>query len=241
MKVWRQIGKVMVERDGMLVDLMVLLNNLWLVWEVPEPLPATALTGVVLILAVVGQGVGAVWKQPFVPVRTEKDDWFRWLLYPLLLFHFILMAVAMIMGVLLLGWYEPNGAAEGVWVLLGMGVAAVVTGVVSWATLYPVEGKEEAPLWWEGVADIVLGISILVLTNGFWNLFYAESVSVMGSGMTARNGVLIMLLSLLFVVFYLPGRVMFLVQDYNRAGMWLRVWGAMLPLVILIVWGSGGR
>jgi len=37
------------------------------------------------------------------------------------------------------------------------------------------------------------------------------------------------------MIFYVPGRLLFLVEDYNYPGTWLRLWLlAMIPLVAIV-------
>jgi hypothetical protein len=78
---------------------------------------------------------------------------------------------------------------------------------------------------------------VSIITRFFWETWYLEIEPSRGIGFSSRGIVLLVSLSLLFIVFYIPSRYLFLVEDYRYARTWVRMWVAMLPLVWLVLVG----
>jgi hypothetical protein len=93
------------------------------------------------------------------------------------------------------------------------------------------------PIVQETLADGLLLISVSIITRFFWESWYLELEPSRGIGFTSRAIVLLVALSLLFVVFYLPSRYLFLVEDYRYGRTWIRMWVAMLPIAWLVLVG----
>ncbi|MFV1959507.1 MAG: hypothetical protein ACC662_08865, partial [Planctomycetota bacterium] len=159
----------------------------------------------------------------------------------ILFFHFILFTVATLMSVMLLTADPVTGqapAGDG-WTFFAIAVGAVTTGLVWRATRLPEkepDGAAAGPVT-EVLADLLLWVSMMIMTYFFWGLMYADIENVRGIGLSPRGVVLLVCSSLLFVVFYLPQRYLFLVEDYRSPWTWLQVWAAMLPLAFLVVVG----
>ncbi len=93
------------------------------------------------------------------------------------------------------------------------------------------------PIAQEALADGLLWISVSIITRFFWESWYIEIETSRGIGFSQRGIVLLVSLSLLFVVFYIPSRYLFLVEDYRYGRTWVRMWVAMLPLAWLVLVG----
>jgi hypothetical protein len=78
---------------------------------------------------------------------------------------------------------------------------------------------------------------VSIVTRFFWETWYLEIEPSRGIGISLRAIVLLVSLSLLFVVFYMPSRYLFLVEDYRYVRTWVRMWIAMLPLAWLVLVG----
>ena len=89
----------------------------------------------------------------------------------------------------------------------------------------------------EMAADLLLYASMLAMTYFFWGLMYEDIDNIRGVGLAPRGVVFLVAASLLFVVFYLPQRFLFLVEDYYSCRTWVQVWAAMLPLAYLVLIG----
>jgi hypothetical protein len=93
------------------------------------------------------------------------------------------------------------------------------------------------PIAQEALADGLLWISVSIITRFFWETWYLEIEPSRGIGISLRAVVLLVSLSLLFIVFYIPSRYLFLVEDYRYGKTWVRMWVAMLPLAWLVLVG----
>ena len=161
----------------------------------------------------------------------------------LLFFHFILFTVVCLMSMALLGivnLVDRSSSGDDLWVGISILIAALLTYTVWRAGKRPGDIPTKSiqfPNAQEALADGLLWISVSIVTRFFWETWYLEVEPSKGMGFSLLALVLIIALSLLFVVFYLPSRYLFLVEDYRYIRTWVRMWVAMLPLIWLILIG----
>lgn len=198
--------------------------------------------GLVLGIAIITQFLGAWLKRGALSQRLQGsskrkgvlENWMNLLLF----LHFILFTVVAGMCFMLLGL--EGDTTEDFWIL----VALVIAGITSYMVWRAGRGngkqehQERGLDLSEYVADGLLWVSISIITRFFWETWYVELAPSRGIGLT-RNGIIIIVgLSILFVVFYLPGRYLFLIEDYRFPGTWVRMWLlGMAPLIIFIIFG----
>jgi hypothetical protein len=236
---------------GFIFDVAVLASNIVFslsVLDRAETLPDRTI-GILLGAAVITQLLGALlktnplkYRRSGAPSRSSADILDKFM-DALLLFHFILFAVISLMAMDLLGIVElvdRSASGDDLWVFVSLLIAGLVTFTVWRAGKRPDEVSTKAvkyPLVQEALADGLLLISVSIVTRFFWETWYLELEPSRGIGINSRSIVLIVALSLLFNVFYLPSRYLFLVEDYRYGRTWLRMWVAMLPLAWLILVG----
>lgn len=233
---------------GFIFDLAVLAGNIFFALTIlnrTENLPDQTI-GWLMGLAVITQLIGAVLKSnPLQHRLSEKSpksargilDKF---MDVLLFFHFILFSVICLMAMDLLGLVDLSGSGEDIWVVVSLILAAVLTFTVWRAGKRrdePPTKMAKYPIVQETLADGLLLISVSIITRFFWESWYLELEPSRGIGLTSRAIVLLVALSLLFVVFYLPSRYLFLVEDYRYGRTWIRMWVAMLPIAWLVLVG----
>jgi hypothetical protein len=161
----------------------------------------------------------------------------------LLFFHFILFTIICLMTLSLLGVVDlgdRSSSGDDLWV----GVSLLIAGLLTYTVWRAGKRPEKAPtkmikypIAQEALADGLLWISVSIVTRFFWETWYLEIEPSRGIGISLRAIVLLVSLSLLFVVFYMPSRYLFLVEDYRYGKTWVWMWVAMLPLVWLILIG----
>lgn len=233
---------------GFIFDLAVFAGNIFFVLTIldqTENLPDRTI-GWLLGLAVVTQMIGAILKSNPLKYRMgettggSKAGILRKFMDVLLFFHFILFSVICLMAMDLLGLVDLSGSGEDIWVVVSLILAAVLTFTVWRAGKRrdePPTKMAKYPIVQETLADGLLLISVSIITRFFWESWYLELEPSRGIGLTSRAIVLLVALSLLFVVFYLPSRYLFLVEDYRYGRTWIRMWVAMLPIAWLVLVG----
>lgn len=214
-----------------------------------DRLPSDARIAVLLGVAVVAQIAGASLKaqflQPRLPVRgSEAYGCAEIFLAAILFFHFLLFTVATLMALTMSGVYLADEATSfwrgDVWIAISLVLGAATTGIVAAAGI---SGSEEAPApgapaWLEYVADAFLLLSVWTLTWLFWDmLIVAELDGGRGAGLSSRGIVLLVATTFLFVVFYLPGRFLYLVEDYHSRLTWVQIGLVLVPVYWAIVVG----
>jgi hypothetical protein len=205
--------------------------------------------GYLMLAAVITQLLGAVLKAGPLQYRRsgkssrQTEDVLDKFMGVLLFFHFILFTVTCLMSLALLGVVDLEGAAssgQDIWIAVSLLIGGLLAYTV-WRA-----GKRtdrvptkmiKYPIAQEALADGLLWISVSIVTRFFWEIWYLEIEPVRGIGFSPRAIVLLVSLSLLFVVFYLPSRYLFLVEDYRYGRTWVRMWAAMLPLAWLVLIG----
>jgi hypothetical protein len=161
----------------------------------------------------------------------------------LLFLHFILFSVISLMSLSLLGivdLIDRSSSGDDIWVGVSLLIAGLLTYTVWRAGKRPDKSPTKViryPFAQEALADGLLWISVSIITRFFWDSWYLELEPSRGIGISPRGIVLLVSLSLLFVVFYIPGRYLFLVEDYRYWRTWARMWVAMLPLMWFVLVG----
>lgn len=236
---------------GLLFDGAVLLGNLLLFGVLP-PLGNREFdpyAGTLLLVAVFAQILGAGLKAAPLGRRlrlqgaADRDGLARALMTGLLFLHFILFTVATLLALGVLEIYQPAPTSSlsrsDVWVAFAMLVGGLATLTVRRAEHGETGGEagESGFVWQEWAADALLWASVAVLTHFFWGSLVELIEPGGGAGFSLRSLVLLVAMSLLFVCFYLPGRYLFLVEDYRAPRTWVQVWLAMLPVAWTVVFG----
>lgn len=230
---WRAPGRI----HGLLFDTAVFLGG-WLLLAINPAEMAEPWLGALLLTAVAAQAAGAHFKRHHLGARLAQQSTpsglFGRFMQALLLFHFILFTAMSLMAFIYLGWYTPNGPIEGWWVALAFVLGGVTTGTV-YGAARPATTPPASHAASEYAADALLWLSVLLTTALLWNNLFADLGATPTLGLTGRGLVLVLALAFLFVVFYLPARYLFLVEDYRHPATWLRLWVVMLPLAIAIL------
>jgi hypothetical protein len=235
---------------GLVFDASVFVGNLALLGALPDPELGSAerAIGFLLLAAVGTQIAGAVLKGRPLSQRLASArgglgaGCAGSLLKGLLFVHFLLFSVIALMAFSLTGAYDISGEGTGggdIWVALALAVAALTTGAVWWASRRHT-GQAQTRAGWPGqelVADLLLWVSATLTTRYFWQTLVEMLEPSRGVGWSARGLVLVGGMSVLFVVFYLPTRLLFLLEDLRSPLTWVQVWVAMLPVVWLVFGG----
>ena len=220
---------------GALFDLGVFLGGWGLLTIDLAALPDGWLGGL-LLTAVFCQIAGATLKGRSLPARLPPlpSGLFARFMQLLLLLHFILFTVMSLLGVALIGWYQPDAPGEGWWIALSFILGGLATGLVYGAGRPSPTDEQPVNSPTEFAADGLLWLSVLITTALMWDTLFTDLGAGQGAGFTTRGVVLALALSALFIVFYLPSRYLFLVEDYRHPSTWLRLWVVMLPLLTAI-------
>jgi magnesium-transporting ATPase (P-type) len=236
---------------GFVFDLAVLAGNIIFTFSILErsdDFPDRDI-GFLLLAAMITQFLGAVLKSRPLQFRLsgrsprKTDDLLDKFMGVLLFFHFILFTIICLMTLSLLGVVDlgdRSSSGDDLWV----GVSLLIAGLLTYTVWRAGKRPEKAPtkmikypIAQEALADGLLWISVSIVTRFFWETWYLEIEPSRGIGISLRAIVLLVSLSLLFVVFYMPSRYLFLVEDYRYVRTWVRMWVAMLPLVWLVLIG----
>ena len=236
---------------GFVFDLAVLAGNIIFTFSILErsdDFPDRDI-GFLLLAAMITQFLGAVLKSRPLQFRLsgrsprKTDDLLDKFMGVLLFFHFILFTIICLMTLGLLGVVDladRSSSGDDLWV----GVSILIAGLLTYTVWRAGKRPEKAPtkmikypIAQEALADGLLWISVSIVTRFFWETWYLEIEPSRGIGISLRAIVLLVSLSLLFVVFYMPSRYLFLVEDYRYGKTWVWMWVAMLPLVWIILVG----
>ena len=236
---------------GFIFDAAVLAGNIVFtvsVLDQSENIPDRTI-GILLGVAVTTQLLGAVLKTGPLHYRLsgtsprQKADVLDKFMSVLLFWHFILFTIVSLMSMSLLGivdFVDRSSSGDDLWVGVSLLIAGLLTYFV-WRAGKPPNKIPTKPIKYpiarEALADGLLWISVSIITRFFWETWYLEIEPSRGIGFSSRGIVLLVSLSLLFIVFYIPSRYLFLVEDYRYARTWVRMWVAMLPLVWLVLVG----
>jgi hypothetical protein len=236
---------------GFVFDLAVLAGNIIFTFSILErsdDFPDRDI-GFLLLAAMITQFLGAVLKSRPLQFRLsgrsprKTDDLLDKFMGVLLFFHFILFTIICLMTLSLLGVVDlgdRSSSGDDLWV----GVSFLIAGLLTYTVWRAGKRPEKAPtkmikypIAQEALADGLLWISVSIVTRFFWETWYLEIEPTRGIGISLRAIVLLVSLSLLFVVFYMPSRYLFLVEDYRYGKTWVWMWVAMVPLVWIVLVG----
>ena len=245
---WQQNDKI----QGYLFDGAMILVNFYILASIRRT-PLEKFTdleiGILLAAGVLTQFLGALLKfgplqQRFADLKVEKSETREGCMGCLSFIHFIFFLVVVGMSLSLVGLIdlnESNSGKEFVWVLVSMLIAAVVSGTV-WLAVRSPSAQNGRNIWLpyqEGIANVLLWISALIITRFFWTALLLESEPPSYMGLSMRAFVYIAAVSALFMMFYVPARLLFLAEDYKYPMTWLRLWlVAMFPLLTIVLLGS---
>ena len=236
---------------GFIFDLAVLAGNIVFTVSIlaqSENLPDRTI-GILLGVAVITQLLGAVLKTNPLKYRLSGTslrptaDMLDKFMSALLFLHFILFTIICLMSLALLGVVdleETASSGQDIWVAVSLLIGGLLTYFVWRAGKQPDRVPTKMikyPIAQEALADGLLWISVSIITRFFWETWYLEIEPSRGIGISLRAVVLLVSLSLLFIVFYIPSRYLFLVEDYRYGRTWVRMWVAMLPLAWLVLVG----
>jgi hypothetical protein len=221
-------------------DLFIFLANLLIVPHLHDWVSATqgfdTRFGWLMLAAIILHGLGAGLKSR--PLRARLAEQPEWGGYACLLF--------LVLGVMHLVLFIAcaNFAAEVLEVtptleiLLTFGVGLLPTIFTVWV-LVPSWKKHEPDQWAkrkEQVADVLIYISLVIILV-WWDGFIVGSVAGAGQGNIFMTGLLVILMSVPFAMFYLAPRMLFLLEDFRCLRTWLTAVIAMSPTAWRLVMG----
>jgi hypothetical protein len=236
---------------GILFDAAVFGGNIVLVGFLPrlgdEIADTTA--GFLLLMAVLTQSAGAWLKKSFLGQRLARRKHLlpagpvRGFMNVLLFLHFLLFSMITLFACALLGFYDMEGSLRffqgDVWVLIAI-LAGGFTTYRVWSAGQPRETSSRVGAqarWLEYAADGLLWLSVSLVTRIFWDGLIGLVESARGIGINPRGILLLVAVSFLYIIFYLPSRYLFLVEDYRSELTWIRVALVMSPVVWLVIVG----
>lgn len=145
--------------------------------------------------------------------------------------HLIYFLVVAFLSLVMLGW-DPDGNRIAVPIAFGVGIATTL--VVKWAAS-PRSGPAARVPAIEFLGDGLLSLSALLLTSVIWQPMYGwfiESRVAIEPGLWQwiGRGVVFLCIIILFFVFYLPARILFLIEDAHRPRTWAQIGLVLAPL-----------
>ena len=247
-RLWQQKDRI----QGLLFDLTMIIVNFYILGSIHRtPLEqfSNLTIGILLGVGILTQFSGALLKagplqQRIGLLETEKSETREGCMGCLSFIHFIFFLIVIGMSLSLVGLIdlnESNGGKEFIWVIVSMLIAAVVSGTVWLAVRSPTDqnGRDIWLPYQEILANVLLLISASIITRFFWTALLLESEPPSYMGLSMRAFVYIAAVSALFMVFYVPARLLFLAEDYKYPMTWLRLWlVAMFPLLAIVFVGS---
>lgn len=221
-------------------DLFIFLGNLLIVphlytW-VTDPQGFDPRFGWLMLAAVLFYGLGAGLKSR--PLRARLAEQPEWGGYACLLF--------LVLGVMHLGLFiacasfaaEVLEVSPTLEILLTFGVGLLPTIFTIWV-LIPI-GKEHKVDPWakrrEQLGDALIYVSLIIILV-WWDGLFVESVAGAGQGNIFMTGLLVILMSVPFAMFYLAPRMLFLLEDFRCWRTWLAALMAMTPTAWRLVAG----
>jgi hypothetical protein len=204
--------------------------------------------GVLLAAALISQLLGALIKvrplrarlyEEKIPATENRTNVIGCLAFT----GFILYIVIAAMALALLGVLSPVEAGgdtpDFIWIGASAVIGFLIASVVWYAASPPKHPLASRP--WHPVvelaADILLYCSALIITALFWSSWQQLVAPGFGAGISIRALILVLGSSVIFFVFYIPPRLLYMVEDYDNPLAWLRMWLVMLPLAWQVVGG----
>lgn len=249
---WDRLGQSWQQEDrmqGLAFDGAMILANFYLLGSIrTTPLEefGDLRIGLFLGVGVITQFIGALLKKGPLQQRigileVDHSEGRENLMGCLSFIHFIFFLLVSAMSLALVGFVNLNNTGdlrEFIWMLIAFVVATATSGTVWLAVRNPVNQKGSGDLWQhqELVANVFLWISASILTRFFWTALLFESEPMTYIGLSMRAMVLVAAVSALFMVFYVPARLLFLAEDYRYPLTWVRLWlVAMFPLISVVL------
>ena len=220
-------------RRGMMLDLSVFLFNLYLLrfsmrgmgsllsrtYLADDPHAARTLL-IVISVALVAQIIGSIFKRRSLQARLlAEGQGFPGIFALFLILHFALTLVTVV-GIMSLLPYPTSGGMTVLAIFLSMIPTALV-----WRALTPYKTPPE-PDWrnsrvTENLADLFLVVYMMVNLS-IWSIVTAGSnVHAAGFGEMVARALGFVLMSPVLLLFYIPPRLLFLVEDYKYPATWL--------------------
>lgn len=198
--------------------------------------------GLWLLCAVGAQWLGAAFKARPLQRRLAGYDGMIGV-NAMLLTHFILFLIVNAVAFSLLGWspevsQDTLTLNEGIWGLAIFVVAGGTTLTVGYAAD---TGGTKAPPGFPGreaVGDVLLFISVVILSVFLWEPLAELMTATDARGLTLAGRLLFAGAALLlFAVFYVPSRLLFLVEDGASGRTWFQVGLVASPLIWRVLAG----
>ena len=236
---------------GLLFDLAVFVVNVFLIRLLTRRIgrllsltflsddPQASRTLLIIISAVFAAQLGGAWlkRRPLqARLLAQHDGGGRDAFGCLLILHFTLTLVTSAAIVALL----PFKSSGGIMVLIFF-LSMIPTALV-WRAMTPYK-KPPEPNWLnspqvEMVADICLFVYMLV-NLAVWNTLTAGSnMRATGVGDALSRALGFLIISPVILLFYLPPRLLFLVEDYKYPATWISMLIAVAPVAYRIIIGS---
>jgi hypothetical protein len=174
---WFKQWQASTQFHGALFDLGVFLAGWGLLAFDPIALSDSWIGGL-LLTAVFTQIGGAYLKGRYLPARLPplQSTLFARFMQLLLLLHFILFTVMSLLGLALIGWFQPDNPGEGWWITLALAVGGVATWLVYMAGR-PSQAVAQPPKTRvEFAADGLLWLSVLIATALMWDALFTDAV-----------------------------------------------------------------
>jgi hypothetical protein len=191
----------------------------------------------IISAALIAQIIGALLKRrPLQARQLAQHNEVPGVFNILLILHFALTLVTAA-GILALLPFESAG---GVTVLIAF-LSMVPTAFV-WRAMTPYKKTPTAD--WrnsravETVADVFLFANMLVNLAIWFTLTAGSNLPVSGVGDLFSRSLGFIILSPVVLLFYLPPRLLFLVEDYKYRATWLSMMLAIAPVAYRVIFGS---
>jgi len=211
------------------------------------------MVGLWLVGGLLAQVLGAFFKGPFLRHRLagrkhSPGKALKRLMVLLWWAHFLFFTLIAAFSLMLLGWMPPEtDEITGSYMLWGTTVftlGGLTTWAARWATR-PATARSPAPPSYYGLeylGDILLLASVLILTRFMWDpmaqLFTTGEIGFDdGLVRLIARVVLFLCMLILFGAFYLPPRLLYLVEDGHHRRTWIQMGIVLIPLTWHVFFG----
>lgn len=162
--------------------------------------------------------------------------------------HFLFFTLVTVLSLGLLGWPPPEtDEITGPYMLWGLTIfmmGGITTMAVLWAGKPGEEARPRPPRHpsLEYLGDFLLLVSVLILTTILWEpmamLFTTGAIGFeFGLVQVIMRVIVFLCMLCLFVVFYLPPRLLFLVEDGHYRRTWMQMGIVLVPLTWHVFFG----
>jgi hypothetical protein len=238
---------------GLLFDLAVLVCNIFLIRfltrRIGRLLSSSFLADdaqssrtllIVISLALAAQVIGAFFKRrPLQARMMARGEEVGGVFFLLLILHFTLTLVTAA-GIVALSPYESSGGVTVVIFFLSMLPTALI-----WRAMMRYK-KPPSPDWRnsrgvEAAADLCL-FAYMAVNLAIWNTLTAGgNAPATGVGDIASRAMGFVIVSPVVLLFYLPPRLLFLVEDYRYRATWLSMMLAIAPVAYRLIFGVSAK